>query len=251
MATAMPEQIADQAASKGCQSVAFTYNDPVIFHEYAADAALACREQGLKTVAVTAGYISREARADFFSSVDAANVDLKAFTEGFYRQQCGAELAPVLDTLRYLYHETDCWLEITCLLIPGLNENDDEIKAMTDWILCELGPDVPLHFSAFHPDYKMRDRPATLGSTLSRARHIALNKGLSHVYTGNVHDQQGDTTYCSQCQTPLIVRDWYQIKAYHLSPSGQCPSCGCGLAGYFADTAGDWGRRREPLKIIN
>jgi pyruvate formate lyase activating enzyme len=249
MDQASPEAIAITAQQHGCKSVAFTYNDPVIFAEYAMDTADACHARGIKTVAVTAGYISEPARQDFFSKIDAANVDLKAFTEEFYYKLTGAHLQPVLDTLIYLKHETDVWLEITTLLIPGKNDSDEEITEMCKWIKKELGADVPLHFSAFHPDYKMADIPATPQATLIRARDIALKQGLHYVYTGNVHHIEGDTTFCPSCQSPLIVRDWYQINQYRLTEDGHCPDCGKAIAGRFDKAAGNFGANRIPVRI--
>jgi len=248
-AQAPPGRIARAAAELDCRSVAFTYNDPVIFLEYAVDTAMACHERGLKTVAVTAGYIEPEARADFFAPMDAANVDLKAFTEDFYHRLSSAHLAPVLDTLRYLVHETDVWLEITTLLIPTKNDSDDDLKAMTAWIAEHLGPDVPLHFSAFHPDHKMRDLPATPPATLSRARAIAKAAGLHHVYTGNVHDSDGGSTVCTGCGTRVIERDWYDLGDWRLDATGHCLSCGTRLAGVFDGPPGTWGRRRAPVRF--
>ncbi len=249
MDQASPEAIAITAQQHGCKSVAFTYNDPVIFAEYAMDTADACHARGIKTVAVTAGYISEPARQDFFSKIDAANVDLKAFSEEFYYKLTGAHLQPVLDTLTYLKHETDVWLEITTLLIPGKNDSDEEITEMCKWIKKELGADVPLHFSAFHPDYKMADIPATPQATLIRARDIALKQGLHYVYTGNVHHIEGDTTFCPSCQSPLIVRDWYQINQYRLTEDGHCPDCGKAIAGKFDKAAGNFGANRIPVRI--
>jgi pyruvate formate lyase activating enzyme len=249
MDQASPEAIAITAQQHGCKSVAFTYNDPVIFAEYAMDTADACHARGIKTVAVTAGYISEPARQDFFSKIDAANVDLKAFSEEFYYKLTGAHLQPVLDTLIYLKHETDVWLEITTLLIPGKNDSDEEITEMCKWIKKELGADVPLHFSAFHPDYKMADIPATPQATLIRARDIALKQGLHYVYTGNVHHIEGDTTFCPSCQSPLIVRDWYQINQYRLTEDGHCPDCGKAIAGKFDKAAGNFGANRIPVRI--
>ncbi|MCA1972785.1 MAG: AmmeMemoRadiSam system radical SAM enzyme [Caenispirillum sp.] len=246
---ASPEAIAEAAADLGCRSVAFTYNDPVIFLEYATDVADACRARGLKAVAVTAGYMEPAARADFFAHMDAANVDLKAFTESFYKQLCTAELAPVLETLRYLKHETPVWLEITTLLIPGRNDSDDEVTALSEWIAENLGPDVPLHFSAFHPDYRMRDIPATPATTLSRARRIAQGAGLHHVYTGNVHDPEGGSTWCAGCGALLIERDWYELGRWHLTPEGACASCGTALPGVFEASPGTWGRKRLPVRL--
>ncbi|OIQ04086.1 MAG: AmmeMemoRadiSam system radical SAM enzyme [Zetaproteobacteria bacterium CG06_land_8_20_14_3_00_59_53] len=246
---ASPDELARAAAGRGCKSIAFTYNDPVIFLEYAVDAAKACHEAGIKTVAVTAGYIHPEARKEFFSTMDAANVDLKGFTEEFYHKLCAGHLQPVLDTLEYLVHETGVWTEITTLLIPGQNDSDEELSAMCDWIASHLGPDVPLHFTAFHPDWKMRNIPATPPSTLSRARQIALNAGLHHVYTGNVHDSEGGTTFCPACHAALIMRDWYNILDYRLTDDGHCPDCGKAIAGRFTHFNGAFGARRIPVHL--
>ncbi|MBK7578772.1 MAG: AmmeMemoRadiSam system radical SAM enzyme [Myxococcales bacterium] len=247
---ATPEQVAAAAVEAGCKSVAFTYNDPVIFAEYAIDAAKACRERDVKTVAVTAGYITPEARQDFFSVIDAANVDLKAFTPEFYRKLCAAELEPVLDTLRFLKHETDVWLEVTTLLIPGHNDSVEEVDRLCDWFLRELGPDVPLHFSAFHPDFKLLDLSATPPETCKRARAQALAHGLRFVYSGNIHDVTGGSTVCPSCSAVLIERDWYQIGAYRLS-GNQCAACGEKIPGQFAaDGLRDqWGRKRLRIAI--
>lgn len=250
MDQASPEDIAIAAEKHDCKSVAFTYNDPVIFAEYAMDVADACHARGIKTVAVTAGYMHDQARRDFYAKIDAANVDLKAFTDDFYFKLTGAHLQPVLDTLRYLRHETDVWFEITTLLIPGKNDSDEEITAMCQWIKKALGVDVPLHFSAFHPDYKMPDIPATPPATLTRARNIAIKQGLQYVYTGNVHNQEGDTTFCPNCHAPLIVRDWYQINQYHLTQDGSCPNCATRIAGRFAEQADNFGRKRVPITIM-
>ncbi len=246
---ASPEALAEVAERAGCRSVAFTYNDPVIFAEYAADVADACHDRGIKAVAVTAGYMNPRPRAEFYRHIDAANVDLKAFTEEFYHRTCAANLADVLDTLRYLRHETDAWFEITTLLIPGRNDSDAEIAAECAWILDNLGPEVPLHFTAFHPDYKMTDVPATPPATLTRARMIALQQGLRHVYTGNVHDADGGSTFCPGCGRAVVVRDWYRILRYELTDDGACKSCGTRLAGVYDGPAGSWGRRRLPLFI--
>jgi pyruvate formate lyase activating enzyme len=181
--------------------------------------------------------------------MDAANVDLKAFTEEFYFRQTGAHLQPVLDTLAFIRHETNCWLEITTLLIPGLNDSSEELKALSQWVARELGPDVPLHFSAFHPDHKMRDIPATPVSTLVRARQIAMGEGLRYVYTGNVHNKEGDTTFCPSCHASLIERDWYRIDGYHLTADGACPDCGHKIAGRFEAKAGNFGPRRIPVRL--
>jgi pyruvate formate lyase activating enzyme len=249
MDAATPEGIAATALGLGCASVAFTYNDPVIFAEYAIDVADACRQRGVRTVAVTAGYVSPEPRRELFAGMDAANVDLKGFTDEFYVKVTGAKLQPVLDTLVYLRHETSVWLEITTLLIPGRNDSDAEIDAMTRWIAAELGHDVPLHFTAFHPDWKMTDVPATPASTLRRARAIALRNGLAHVYTGNVRDPDGGITRCTDCGHELIARDGYRILRYALADDGRCPACGTRLAGRFARFAGSFGNRRMPLRI--
>ena len=244
-----PEEIADEAVALGCRSVAFTYNDPVIFAEYAIDVAAACRARGLKTVAVTAGYVHPEPRRELFAAMDAANVDLKAFTEDFYRRLCFARLQPVLDTLEWLAKETGTWLEITTLLIPGQNDSEEEVARLSAWVAERLGPDVPLHFSAFHPAYKMLDVPATPRATLSRARRQALAAGLRHVYTGNVHDPEGDATRCPGCGEVVVARDWYEILDWRLGPGGRCLACGATVAGRFDDAPGDFGRRRVPVRI--
>jgi len=249
MDQASAETIAMEAKKYGCKSVAFTYNDPVIFAEYAMDVADACHALGIKTVAVTAGYMHDQARRDFYAKIDAANVDLKAFTDDFYFKLTGSHIQPVLDTLKYLKNETDVWFEITTLLIPGKNDSDEEITAMCDWIKKELGIDVPLHFSAFHPDYKMSDIPATSPNTLYRARNIALQQGLLYVYTGNVHNVEGDTTFCPGCHAVLIERDWYQINQYRLTDEGHCPDCGSSITGRFDNKAGTFGRKRIPIAI--
>ena len=249
MDQAAPEAIARAAVQHGCKSVAFTYNDPGIFAEYAMDVADACHARGVQTVAVTAGYMHAQPRRDFFAKMDAANVDLKAFSEDFYFKHTSSHLQPVLDTLVYLKHETQVWLEITTLLIPGHNDSDEELTAMSRWLKHELGSDVPLHFSAFHPDHKMRDVPATPPATLVRARNIALKAGLHYVYTGNVHNTEGDTTFCPACNAPLIVRDWYQINHYRLSVEGHCPDCDATIAGRFDSSCGHFGRQRIPIAI--
>ncbi|MBY5980272.1 AmmeMemoRadiSam system radical SAM enzyme [Ferrimonas balearica] len=250
---ASPQQLAQTAERMGCRSIAFTYNDPVIFMEYALDVAEACRERGLESVAVTAGYINPEPRAEFFAGMDAANVDLKGFTEGFYKRVCGGHLEPVLDTLRYLHRETEVWFEITTLLIPGLNDSDSELHQMAAWIRDELGPDVPLHFSAFHPDFKMLDRPATPPATLTRARTIAMAEGLHYVYTGNVHDPKGGSTWCPGCGALVIERDWYQLGQWGVTAdaagAGRCAQCGEAIPGRFEAEPGRWGRRRVPVRM--
>jgi len=246
---ASPQELASAATEHGCKSIAFTYNDPVIFLEYAIDAAKACHDAGIKTVAVTAGYIHAQARREFFTHMDAANIDLKGFSEDFYYKLCAGHLQPVLDTLQYLAKETSVWTEITTLLIPGQNDSNGELTAMCNWIAEHLGADVPLHFTAFHPDWKMRDVPATPSATLSRARQIGLKAGLHHVYTGNVHDAEGGTTFCPSCRTPLIVRDWYNILEYRLTNDGHCPNCGSAIAGHFEHFDKAFGARRIPVQL--
>jgi pyruvate formate lyase activating enzyme len=248
-AAGSPQALAAVAEQTGCRSVAFTYNDPVIFWEYAAAVADACHERGIKAIAVTAGYMNPGPREEFYRHIDAANVDLKAFTEEFYHRICAAHLADVLDTLRYLRHETDVWFEITTLLIPGRNDSDAEIEAECAWILDNLGPDVPLHFTAFHPDYKMTDVPPTPPATLTRAREIALRHGLRYVYTGNVHDTDGGSTFCPGCGRAVVVRDWYRMLRYELTDTGACVACRTPVAGVYDGPAGHWGTRRLPLLV--
>ncbi len=249
MDAASPAEIAATARKMGCKSVAYTYNDPVIFAEYALDTAAACRALGIENVAVTAGFIHAEPRREFFALMDAANVDLKGFTDDFYIHYCGGHLQPILDTLVHIRHKTDCWLEITTLIIPTLNDSDAEIRRLAGWVFKELGPDVPLHFSAFHPDYKLRDLPPTPPATLAHARQLAMEAGLCYVYTGNVHDPEGDTTFCPNCHAPLIVRDWYEIPAYHLTDDGHCPHCAAPIAGRFEKFTKPFGARRIPVAM--
>ncbi len=246
---ASPETIARAAQQLSCRSVAYTYNDPVIFHEYAIDVAQACHEVGVKSVAVSAGYINAPARAEFFQHMDAANIDLKAFDEQFYYRLTGGHLQPVLDTLCYLKHETSVWFEITTLLIPEHNDSTAEIEAMTQWLVTHLGVDVPLHFTAFHPDWKMRDVPATPAATLRRARDIALKNGLHYVYTGNVHDLTGSSTYCHHCGLRLIARDWFTLSDWQLTAEAHCPVCHTPCAGVFEAHAGTWGAQRVPVQL--
>jgi len=246
---ASPQELAQTARRLDCASVAFTYNDPTVFMEYAIDVTQACHEAGVRTVAVTAGYICPEPRAEFFAAIDAANVDLKAFTERFYSKICGAELAPVLDMLVYLKRETQTWFEVTTLLIPGENDSDAELDAMTQWLATELGPDVPLHFSAFHPDWKMRDHAPTPPATLTRARDIAMRNGLRYVYTGNVHDRAGGSTWCHGCGALLIERDWYELGRWGLTADGCCAKCGLKIPGVFAAQPGTWGSKRLPVRL--
>jgi len=251
MDEAPPERIARAARELGCRSVAYTYNDPVVFLEYAVDAARACREVGIASVAVTAGYVQEAARRELFASMDAANVDLKGFTESFYHKLCSAKLRPVLDTLVYLKHETDVWFEITTLLIPGENDAPQEILALSRWVKENLGQDVPLHFTAFHPDFRMREKPPTPPSTLRRARETAREAGLHHVYTGNVRDPEGQSTWCAGCGALLVERDGYAIGAFRLDGGGRCLACGTRCPGVFEPAPGRWGPRRLPVRLAS
>jgi pyruvate formate lyase activating enzyme len=248
-ASASPESIADLAKSLGCKSVAFTYNDPIIFMEYAMDVAKECREKGVKTVAVSSGYMEAEAREEFYSVIDAVNIDLKSFTESFYKDLCFAELQPVLDTLLYIKHHTNVWLEITTLIIPDKNDSVAELQQLSSWIASHLGPDVPLHFSAFHPDYKMVDTPATPPDSLMKARNIALAEGLHYVYTGNVYDPEGGSTYCHHCKHNVIERNWYELGEFSVK-DGCCAKCGHIISGHFYDKPGTWGRKRLPIAQV-
>jgi pyruvate formate lyase activating enzyme len=245
---APPDKIARAAKALGCRSIAYTYNDPVIFTEYASDIAQAARSLGVKSVAVTAGYIHGKAREDFFRHMDAANVDLKAFTERFHQELCQAHLAPILETLEYLARETKVWIELTTLLIPGENDSEPELEEMTQWVVSHLGPHVPMHFTAFHPDYQVTDKPPTPPATLTRARQIALQNGVRYAYTGNVHDKTGESTYCHQCGQLLIGRDWYVLSEWNLD-HGQCRFCGTPCAGLFDPEPGAWGARRQPVRL--
>lgn len=249
MSRAAPQAIAEAALAHGCSSVAYTYNDPVVFHEYAIDTAQACRALGLKSVAVTAGYVCAEPRAEFYRWMDAANVDLKAFSEDFYHKITGGHLQPVLETLAYLKHETSVWLELTTLLIPGENDSEAELQAMTQWVVEKLGPDVPMHFSAFHPDWKMRDKPRTATESLLRTRAVALQNGVRYAYVGNVHDKAADSTYCHHCGELLIGRDWYVLSEWNLDTVGRCRSCGTHCAGLFNSQPGDWGAQRRAVRF--
>jgi pyruvate formate lyase activating enzyme len=247
--SASPAAIAAAAQRHGATSVAFTYNDPVIFAEYAMDTATACHALGIKTVAVTAGYIHPAPAKEFFACMDAANVDLKAFSDDFYHSLCAGHLQPVLDTLVGIHHDSDCWLEITTLLIPGRNDSDAELRALSAWVAKELGADVPLHFSAFHPDYRMDDLPPTPLQTLRRARDIARDAGLHYVYTGNVYNPDGDTTYCPGCGRPVIERNRYDILRYELDDHGHCRHCSTAIAGRFAHFSQAFGSRRVPVRL--
>jgi pyruvate formate lyase activating enzyme len=251
MDEASPEIIARAAQSLGCRSVAFTYNDPVIFHEYAVDVAQACRERGVLSVAVTAGYVNAEPREEFYRHMDAANIDLKAFSDSFYRKLAAGRLEPVLETLRYVCTETDVWVELTTLLIPGWNDSETELHEMTGWVVEKLGPDVPMHFTAFHPDWKLRDLPPTPAATLARAREIARSNGIRFAYTGNVHDKTGGSTYCPACDHLLVGRNWYVLSDWNLTPSGDCQACGSHVPGVFEERPGDWGARRQPVRLAD
>lgn len=246
---ASPQQIAASAKESGCHSVAFTYNDPVIFHEFAIDVAKACHEIDIKAVAVSAGYVCPQPRIEFYRHMDAVNIDLKAFTDSFYHQLTGSHLQAVLDTINYIHHETDVWLEITTLLIPGKNDSAQEIDSMTKWLMKNIGSNVPLHFSAFHPDYKLLDCPATPKETLIMARDIAIENGLCHVYTGNVSDKRGQSSYCQQCSSLIIGRDRYQLTEWNLKERGLCNNCGSQCAGVFNKTPESWGNKRLPVYL--
>ncbi len=245
---ASPETIAIAAKRLGCRSVAFTYNDPVIFAEYAIDVAKACHELAIAAIAVTAGYMTEHSRPEFYQHMDAANVDLKGFSEGFYHRNCFGELGPVLDTLKYLRHETPVWFEVTTLLIPGENDSTTEIDKASDWFADNLGPDVPWHFTAFHPDYKMLDKPCTPPETLKRAREIARSKGLRYVYTGNIHDPDGNSTWCPGCGQRVIERDWHVLGEWNLK-DGRCADCGFKIRGHFNEQPAHWGGRRMPVRL--
>lgn len=249
MSQASPEQIALAALKAGCKSVAYTYNDPVIFHEYAIDTAMACEEIGIQSVAVSAGYVCDQPRAEFYNVMDAANIDLKAFTERFYQKITGSHLQAVLDTLIYIKQETDVWLELTTLLIPGENDSEQELQKMTQWVVEQLGTEVPMHFSAFHPDWKMQNKPRTPIATLLKARTIALKNGVRHAYIGNAHNKAAASTFCHQCSALLIGRDWYQLSEWNLDSQGCCVNCGTKCAGKFDAIPGHWGAKRQAVKI--
>ncbi|MEI7796120.1 MAG: AmmeMemoRadiSam system radical SAM enzyme [Methylococcaceae bacterium] len=234
MSKAEPEMIAQKAVELGCKSVAYTYNDPVIFHEYAIDTAIACRELGIKSVAVSAGYVCPKPRVEFYQYMDAANIDLKAFSERFYHEITGSHLGAILETLEYIHHETSVWLELTTLIIPGENDSEAELEAMTQWVMEKLGTDVPMHFTAFHPDWKMLNTPPTPLASLLLARDIALKNGVRYAYVGNVHHKAADSTYCHACGGLLIGRDWYELSEWNLNNSGACLACGTLCAGHFS-----------------
>lgn len=249
--SASPEKIARVAVETGARSVAFTYNDPVTFFEYAVDTAKACHQYNIQTVAVTAGYIAQGAREAFFEHIDAANVDLKSFTEDFYWKLTGGHLDDVLETLKYLKNQTDVWFELTTLIIPGKNDRDAEIREMASWIVNELGPDVPMHFSAFHPDYKMLDIATTPVDTLIRARDIAMQIGVKYVYVGNVADKNTNSTWCPNCGHLLIERRSYQMGQWGISPTACCEECNHSIPGIFEVQPGNWGARRMPIMMGN
>jgi len=246
---ASPRQLARAAHDYGCRSIAFTYNDPVIFLESALDVAIAGREQGLNSVAVTAAYIDPEPAAEFFPKMDAANVDLKAFNEGFYKKICGGQLAPVLETLKYIKHETQCWLELTTLLIPGENDSDRELDNLTAWVAANLGTDVPMHFTAFHPDWKMTHIGPTPIASLRRARQISITNGIAYPCTGNVHDCEGSSTWCRHCHQLLIERDWYQLGDWNVDSEANCSKCGTSLPGRFDANPAGFGRQRMSIRL--
>ena len=249
--SASPELIAKAARELRCQSVAFTYNEPAIFHEYAVDTAKACHKLGIKTVAVTSGYVCAGPRKEFYAGMDAANVDLKGFTEEFYKKYTDSSLQPVLETLEYIKKETSTWLEITTLLIPGLNDSEKELLALTSWIVKNLGQDVPLHFTAFHPAYRLQEVPPTPVSTLRKAREIAFANGIRYCYTGNVEDPEGEMTLCHHCGKKLIGRSDYEITDWGLKENGLCKFCGTLCAGVFEPHPGNWGSKRLPIRLSN
>ncbi len=248
-AIAEPQTIAQAALDLKCTSVAFTYNDPVIWAEYAIDTAKACHAIGIKTVAVTAGYVCTEAREEFFQDMDAANVDLKAFSEEFYQKITYSHLQPVLDTLVYLKRHTPVWFEVTNLVIPDANDDPGELRRMCGWILDNLGDDVPFHFTAFHPDFRMQDRPPTSPEILSLAYDIAREEGLKYVYVGNVNDVKRQSTYCHSCGQLMIERNWYQLGVYGITAEGRCQHCQTPIPGHFGLTCGHWGAKRQPVRI--
>jgi len=249
MSKATPETIAHAAFNEGCKSVAYTYNDPVIFHEYAIDTAMACKELDIKSVAVSAGYVCAQPRAEFYQTMDAANIDLKAFSEDFYHKITGSHLQAILETLQYIKQETNVWLELTTLLIPGENDSEKELQEMTQWVVENLGPDVPMHFSAFHPDWKMRDIARTPTASLLKARSIALANGVHYAYIGNAHHKAADSTYCHHCGELLIGRDWYQLSEWNLDAHGACLACNTVCAGLFDKEPGKWGSKRQVVSL--
>lgn len=244
---ATPEALAKACVQTGCRSIAYTYNDPVIFLEYAVDVAQACAELGIKSVAVSGAYINEAPRQEFFQHMDAANIDLKGFNQTFYQKLCGGHLQTVLDSLNYLVNETDVWVEITNLIIPGENDDPEELSAMCRWIVDTLGVDVPLHFTAFHPDFKMLDKARTPLSTLLAARDIARASGIRYVYTGNVGHVQTGSSYCHHCGELVIERQQYTLGKWSLDKQGKCQHCDTPFAGIFDAQPGDWGAKRQRL----
>jgi pyruvate formate lyase activating enzyme len=251
MDQATPGTIARAAQALGCRSVAYTYNDPVIFHEYAVDVSRECRKAGIHSVAVTAGYVNPEPREEFYRHMDAANIDLKGFSDDFYRKLAAGRLDPVKDTIRYVCNETDVWVELTTLLIPGWNDTEADLRNMSDWIVDSVGPDVPLHFTAFHPDWRLKDVPATPLATLTRARDTALERGIRFVYTGNVHNKSSGSTYCPECGEMVIGRDWYVLSEWNLTDHGSCAACGAEVPGVFEARPGVWGAQRRPVRLAD
>jgi len=248
---APPDRIARAAQMMKCTGVAFTYNDPVVFHEYAVDTAKECRARGLKTVAVTAGYVCPEPREEFYKWMDAANVDLKGFTEEFYKKYTDSSLQPVLETLEYIKKKTATWLEITTLLIPGVNDSEQELRAMSEWIVKTLGRDVPLHLTAFFPTHQMPNHPPTPPERLIWARKIALRSGIRHVYTGNIEDPRGQSTYCHACKKVLIIRNRFEITGWDFKGKSRCKTCGAVCAGIFEERPGTWGSKRCQIQLIS
>ena len=246
---ALPEDIVHAAKKSNCRSLAFTYNDPTTWAEYVIDTAKIARQEGIKTIAVTAAYINPQSRKELYQNIDAANIDLKAFSDLFYRRLTRSEIAPVLDTIQWMKNETNVWFELTTLLIPKENDSAEEIKQMCDWILSHIGDEVPIHFTAFHPDYKMMKTPKTPHSTLVMAREIALNLGIKYAYIGNCLDVERQSTYCPSCKKVLIERDHYELGAYHIL-EGRCAFCHTSIPGVFEDKRGSWGRKREPLRVV-
>ena len=245
---ASPAEIVNAAVKHNCQSISFSYNDPVIFAEYALDVAKECQKTEIQTVAVSAGYIEKEPREEFFNKMNATNIDLKGFSESFYKSFCLGKLEPVLETLKYIYHHTKCWLEITTLVIPTANDDVKEMQNLTEWIGSELSSEVPLHLTAFHPDFKMTSNQHTSEKALKDFRKLCLDIGLKFVYTGNIHDQEGSSTYCPKCQTRLISRDWFHVSDYQIVNSC-CSNCGEKIPGRFKSESGDWGRKRQSISF--
>jgi len=240
-----PQEVVELAQREQAESIAFTYNDPTIFGEFVIDIAQAARQAGVATIMVTAGYIDARAREEIYAEIDAVNVDLKAFTDDFYRKLTFSNLQPVLETIAWLVHQTDVWVELTNLIIPDHNDAAGEIAEMSDWILEALGDAVPIHFTAFHPDFKLTDKPRTPPETLMRARQQALDRGLKYVYVGNIFDDDGQATFCGGCGARVIDRDWHAVTLYRLDEAGCCPDCGFSLPGQFQRAPGlSAGRRR-------